>query len=88
MLGLLARGRLPAKRSMEPGDTCRVLGHEPLINQVVGLTATMHPPERVTVGGQPLDLVRVDWKPKLMREAAVELGSSSWWLEADRKDVS
>jgi len=87
VLGLLARERLPAKRSMEPGDTCRVLGHEPLINQVVGLTATMHPPERVTVGGQPLDLVRVDWKPKLMREAAVELGSSSWWLDADRKVI-
>lgn len=85
VLGLWAREKLPLERNLEPGDTCRVLGHESLINQVVGLTVSAHSPEKVTVAGQTLEMVRVDWKPKLLREAAVELGASSWWLDADRK---
>lgn len=85
VLGLWAREKLPLERKLEPGDICRILGHEALINQVVGLTITVQPPEKVTLAGQALDLVRVDWQPKLLREAAVELGTSSWWLDADRK---
>ncbi len=87
VLGLLARERLPAKSNMQAGDTTRVLGHESLINQVVGLTATMHPPERVSLNNQTAELVRVDWKPKLLRDAAVELSPTTWWLDADRKVV-
>jgi len=87
VLGLRAREQLPEKRNLQAGESARILGHEPLINQVVGLTVTMLPPEKLAVGGESVELVRVDWKPKLLREAAVELGSTSWWLDAERKVV-
>ena len=87
VLGLLARERLPVVRNLQTGESVRILGHEPLINQVVGLTGEVSPPERVIVSGQAVELIRLDWQPKLLRSAAVELAPQSWWLDADRTVV-